>query len=55
MPTYQFEAMDHTGQEIKDIVVEAWAGLFAPKGTPEEIVNRLNAEANRILAIKEVK
>lgn len=30
-----------------DLVV--WYGLFAPKGTPAEIVNRLNAEVNKML------
>ena len=27
-----------------------WAGLFAPKGTPEEIVGKLNAAAVEVLA-----
>jgi len=33
----------------------AWFGIVAPKGTPKEIVNRLNAEVNRALALPEVK
>jgi tripartite-type tricarboxylate transporter receptor subunit TctC len=32
-----------------------WWGLFAPAGTPREVVARLNAEAVRILALPEVK
>jgi len=34
---------------------EQWAGLFAPAGTPLEIVNRLNAESARILKLPEVR
>ena len=33
----------------------AWYGLGAPKGTPAEIVDRLNAEANAILADPKAK
>ncbi|HSQ04989.1 MAG TPA: tripartite tricarboxylate transporter substrate binding protein [Burkholderiales bacterium] len=32
-----------------------WYGLLAPAGTPTEIISKLNAEANRILAMQEVK
>lgn len=32
----------------------AWFGLFAPAGTPAAIVNRLNAEVNRILQLPDV-
>ena len=31
-----------------------WHGLFAPAGTPAEIVNRLNTEVNRILQMPDV-
>lgn len=34
--------------------VTPWFGLFAPKGTPEEIIVRLNGEAKRILALPAV-
>ena len=34
---------------------EAWWGLLAPAGTPPEIVNRLNAEVNKVLATPEFK
>ncbi|MEM5430340.1 tripartite tricarboxylate transporter substrate binding protein [Cupriavidus oxalaticus] len=33
---------------------EGWYGVFAPAGTPVEIVQRLNAEINRILANDDV-
>lgn len=32
-----------------------WLGLMAPKGTPAEIVNRLNAEVRKIVSNPEVK
>jgi len=34
---------------------EAWWGLLAPAGTPPEIVARLNAEVNKVLATPEYK
>jgi tripartite-type tricarboxylate transporter receptor subunit TctC len=33
----------------------AWFGLFAPAGTPKEIVQRLNREVNAILALPEIR
>jgi tripartite-type tricarboxylate transporter receptor subunit TctC len=35
--------------------VTNWIGLFAPAGTPREIVNRLNAEANRTMQQPEIR
>ena len=32
-----------------------WLGIMAPKGTPQEIVNRLNAEIGKIMAKPAVK
>ncbi len=32
----------------------AWAGLLAPAGTPSEIVERLNAEITKIMALPEI-
>lgn len=34
--------------------MNGWYGIFAPTGTPPEIVQRLNQEINRILATEEV-
>jgi tripartite-type tricarboxylate transporter receptor subunit TctC len=33
----------------KDLVLDAWYGAFVPKGTPEPIIARLNAEINKAL------
>jgi tripartite-type tricarboxylate transporter receptor subunit TctC len=40
---------------IKDFDVTLWAGIFAPRGTPSEIVTRLNREIDGILAEPDVK
>jgi tripartite-type tricarboxylate transporter receptor subunit TctC len=42
LPTF-----DESG--LKDFEVESWAGLFAPAGTPDEIVARLNRETRKIV------
>jgi tripartite-type tricarboxylate transporter receptor subunit TctC len=36
-------------------VFDAWSGILAPGGTPPAIVNKLNAEINRILNDKEMQ
>lgn len=35
--------------------VDVWLGLVAPKGTPEQVLAKLNTEVNKILADPEVK
>jgi tripartite-type tricarboxylate transporter receptor subunit TctC len=40
---------------IADFDIGLWQGFFAPRGTPGEIVARLNAELNRILMEPDVK
>jgi len=37
-----------------DYAVDGWQGLFAPAGTPGEIVARLNAEVRTIMALPDV-
>jgi tripartite-type tricarboxylate transporter receptor subunit TctC len=41
-------------QGHKDVIVGAWNGFFAPKGTPEAIVKLLNEHLNDILKTSEV-
>ena len=41
-------------ETLKDFELIAWFALFAPAGTPQPIVDRLSAEAQKILARKEV-
>jgi tripartite-type tricarboxylate transporter receptor subunit TctC len=40
---------------LKDFEVESWAGLFAPAGTPSDIVTRLSVETRKIVEMPEVK
>ena len=42
-------------QGYKDFDVSTWYGLFMPAGTPKEIVAKVNAEVNRLLATPEMK
>jgi tripartite-type tricarboxylate transporter receptor subunit TctC len=37
------------------LVVASWYGLFAPAGTPADILRRLNADVNRILQLPDVR
>jgi len=37
-----------------DFVVTSWHGLFAPANTPADIVNRLNSELNKVIAMPDV-
>lgn len=40
---------------LKGFEVNNWYGVFAPAGTPKEIITRLNAEIVKILAMPDVK
>jgi tripartite-type tricarboxylate transporter receptor subunit TctC len=40
---------------VPGVEIEIWLGAFAPKGTPRELVSRLNAEIGRVLEMPEVR
>jgi tripartite-type tricarboxylate transporter receptor subunit TctC len=40
---------------VSDFVVDSWFGLVVPAGTPDAIVDRLNAEVVRIGALPDVR
>jgi len=42
-------------QGVKDVDASNWTLLIAPKGTPKEIVDKLNAEVVKILGMPDVK
>jgi tripartite-type tricarboxylate transporter receptor subunit TctC len=42
-------------QGVKEVDASNWTLLIAPKGTPKEIVDKLNAEVVKILAMADVK
>ena len=35
--------------------VTAWFALYAPTGTPQAVIDKLNAEVNKALASEEIK
>ena len=41
--------------KIPGFDITLWVGFFAPKGTPTQIIERLNTDINAILATPEVK
>ena len=42
-------------QGLKDVAVEGWYAVLAPKGTPQPVIDRLNKEINTILAMPDLK
>ena len=40
---------------IADFDISLWQGFFAPRGTPNEVVLRLNREINRLLNEPDIK
>jgi tripartite-type tricarboxylate transporter receptor subunit TctC len=40
---------------VKFVDETSWYALFAPKGTPKEIIGKVNADVERILALPDVK
>lgn len=43
------------GETLKDYEVDLWWGVFAPAKTPQTVIDKLNAEANRYIAAKETR
>jgi len=37
------------------MVVDTWYGVFAPAGTPPEVVAKINAEINQLLLLPDVR
>jgi tripartite-type tricarboxylate transporter receptor subunit TctC len=40
---------------VPGVEIEIWLAAFAPRGTPRELVGRLNAEIGRALEMPEVR
>ena len=49
----ELQTLDEAG--LKGYQIVGWNGLFVPAGTPQPIVNRLNAEVVKALALPDVK
>jgi len=42
-------------QGFKDLVIGHWSGLFAPKGTPDDILEKMNVAVNKALKSSELR
>ena len=40
---------------LKNFNLDSWFALYAPAGTPQDVVQLLNAEINKILAASEIR
>lgn len=49
-----FEAIPAVAETIADFAAVGWFALLAPAGTPPEIITRVNADVNAVLAIPEI-
>ena len=54
LPTVR-EAGASAAAALRDFDADAWNGLLAPAGTPRVVIERLNQEVQRILALHEVR
>jgi tripartite-type tricarboxylate transporter receptor subunit TctC len=43
------------GETVPGFEISPWWGLFAPAGTPRDVIAKVNAETVRILALPDVK
>lgn len=41
--------------DLSEFTIDSWFALYAPAGTPPEIVNQINSEIAKILAMPEIK
>jgi tripartite-type tricarboxylate transporter receptor subunit TctC len=54
-PSPILPGMPTVAQTIPGFTAGPWFGIFAPKGTPPAIVDKLNAEVNKVLAMPDVQ
>jgi tripartite-type tricarboxylate transporter receptor subunit TctC len=40
---------------VKEVDASNWTALFAPKGTPQPVIDKLNAEVVKILNMPDIK
>ncbi|MFM9971369.1 MAG: tripartite tricarboxylate transporter substrate-binding protein [Burkholderiales bacterium] len=51
----QPQAPTFTEAGVKDVEIDVWQGILVPTGTPPAMIERLNAEFNRILRLERVR
>jgi tripartite-type tricarboxylate transporter receptor subunit TctC len=50
-----FDVPTFKEQGIPFVAEASWQGLFAPKGTPKDIVDKINADVNDVLKLPDVQ
>ena len=40
---------------VKDVEMSAWYGVYAPASTPKAVIEKLNAEINKVIAMPETQ
>jgi tripartite-type tricarboxylate transporter receptor subunit TctC len=53
-PSPSFPELPPIGRTVSGYETTAWGGIVAPTGTPRELVTRVNAEINKVLAMPAV-
>lgn len=48
-PHPEFPNIDPVAKHFPEVVTETWVGLFAPAGTPDVVIQRLNLAINKVL------
>lgn len=51
----KFPALPEMRSFHKDLDLSVWFGIFAPKATPQPVIDRLNAQLNHALGLPEVR
>lgn len=51
----KFPALPELRSFHQDLDLSVWFGIFAPKATPQPVIDRLNTELNRALGLPEVR
>ncbi len=51
----KFSALPEMRSFHKDLDLSVWFGIFAPKATPQPVIDRLNAQLNHALGLPEVR
>lgn len=51
----RFAPVDKTEKGLMGLSLANWFALFAPAGTPRDVIERLSRDVNAVLALREVR